>query len=63
MYDYRRAASGSVKFKDAELIGIPIIVVVGQSLIDGKVEIRIRRSGERSEVLLETAVGTILNHM
>jgi prolyl-tRNA synthetase len=63
MLDDRRDASPGVKFKDAELIGIPIIVVVGKSLADGKVEIRIRRSGERSEVLVDNAVGTILNHM
>lgn len=63
MLDDRRDASAGVKFKDAELIGIPIIVVVGKSLVEGKVEIRIRRSGERSEVLLENAVDTILNHM
>lgn len=63
MLDDRRDASPGVKFKDAELIGVPIIVVVGKSLVDGKVEIRIRRTGERSEVLLENAVGTILNHM
>jgi prolyl-tRNA synthetase len=63
MLDDRRDASPGVKFKDAELIGVPIIVVVGKSLAEGKVEIRIRRSGERSEVLLENAVGTILNHM
>ncbi|MBC7464058.1 MAG: proline--tRNA ligase [Actinobacteria bacterium] len=63
MLDDRRDASPGVKFKDAELIGVPIIVVVGKGLIEGKVEIRIRRTGERSEVLFENALGTILNHM
>ncbi len=50
MLDDRRDASAGVKFKDAELIGNPVIVVVGKALTEGKVELRIRRSGERSEV-------------
>jgi prolyl-tRNA synthetase len=44
-----------VKFKDAELIGVPTIVVVGRGLADGVVEVRDRRSGERSDVALEAA--------
>ena len=63
MLDDRRDASPGVKFKDAELIGNPIIVVVGKSLADGKVEVRIRRTGQRSEVLLEDAVSAIKSHM
>lgn len=59
MLDDRRDASPGVKFKDAELIGNPIIVVVGKSLIEGKVEIRIRRTGERSEVLVADAAKEI----
>lgn len=50
MLDDRRDASPGVKFKDAELIGNPIIVIVGKGLAEGKVELRIRRSGEKSEV-------------
>jgi prolyl-tRNA synthetase len=59
MLDDRRDASPGVKFKDAELIGNPIIVVVGKALVEGKVEIRIRRTGERSEVLVADAVKEI----
>lgn len=55
MLDDRRDASPGVKFKDAELIGIPIIVVVGKALAGGKVEVRIRRTGDRSEVLVADA--------
>jgi prolyl-tRNA synthetase len=48
-----------VKFKDAELIGIPMIVVVGKALEQGKVEVRVRKSGEKSEVAVATAVDEI----
>lgn len=60
MLDDRRDASPGVKFKDAELIGNPIIVVVGKALAEGNVEIRIRRSGEKSEVKVEAAVAAIV---
>jgi prolyl-tRNA synthetase len=61
MYDDRREASAGVKFKDAELIGIPFIVVVGKALAEGKVEFRVRRSGEKSEIELLKAVTEIYN--
>ncbi len=59
MLDDRRDASAGVKFKDAELIGNPIIVVVGKALADGNVEVRVRRSGDKQEVALGNAVATI----
>ncbi len=59
MLDDRRGTSPGVKFKDAELIGIPIIVVVGKALEQGKVEIRIRKSGEKNEVAVEAALEAI----
>jgi prolyl-tRNA synthetase len=39
-----------VKFKDAELIGVPTIVTVGRGLAEGVVEVKDRRTGERHEV-------------
>ena len=39
-----------MKFKDAELIGVPTIVTVGRGLADGNVEVRDRRTGEREDV-------------
>jgi len=48
-----------VKFKDAELIGNPIIVVVGKALANGNVEVRVRKSGEKSEVAVGDAVTAI----
>ena len=59
MLDDRRGTSPGVKFKDAELIGNPVIVVVGKSLEQGNVEVRVRRSGDKQEVALAAAVTSI----
>ena len=59
LLDDRRDPSAGVKFKDAELIGAPIIVVVGKALEQGNVELRIRKSGEKSESTVESAVSTV----
>jgi prolyl-tRNA synthetase len=50
LYDDRPKVSPGVKFKDAELIGVPSILVVGRGLATGVVELRDRRTGEREEV-------------
>ena len=50
LYDDRRKVSPGVKFKDAELLGMPTIVVVGKGLADGVVEVRDRATGERTDV-------------
>lgn len=60
LLDDRREASAGVKFKDAELIGIPKIIIVGKSLADGKVEIRDRKSSSKQEVALADIVKTIV---
>ncbi len=59
MFDDRRGTSPGVKFKDAELIGIPVIVVVGKALENGLVEVRVRKNGEKQEVAVADAVTTI----
>jgi prolyl-tRNA synthetase len=59
MFDDRREASAGVKFKDAELIGIPFIVIVGKALAEGKVEFRVRNTGEKTEIELLKAVTEI----
>ncbi|MEY2769310.1 MAG: hypothetical protein RL359_946 [Actinomycetota bacterium] len=59
MLDDRRDPSAGVKFKDAELIGIPLIVVVGKSLADGKIELRNRKSGDKSEVAVGDAISAV----
>ncbi len=55
MFDDRKEPSAGVKFKDAELIGIPYIVIVGKALAEGKLELRVRKSGEKSEISAATA--------
>ena len=46
-----------MKFKDAELIGVPTIVVVGKGFVDGVVEVKDRATGERTDVALADLVG------
>jgi len=59
MLDDRRGTSPGVKFKDAELIGIPVIVVVGKALEAGNVEVRVRKTGDKSEVSVASAAEEI----
>ncbi len=55
-----RKASPGVKFADAEIMGMPTIVVVGRGLADGVVEVRDRRTDQRREVLVADALGEIV---
>jgi prolyl-tRNA synthetase len=55
-----RNASPGVKFKDAELLGVPWIVVVGRGWADGVVELRDRFSGEKRELPVDSASTDIL---
>ncbi|MFJ6098873.1 proline--tRNA ligase [Williamsia muralis] len=55
-----RKASPGVKFKDAELLGMPVVVVVGRGWANGTVEIRDRFTGEATEVASDVAVETLL---
>ncbi|MFT4286396.1 proline--tRNA ligase [Nocardioides sp.] len=56
LYDDREKVSPGVKFKDAELIGVPTIVTVGRGLADGVIEVKDRRSGEREDVAADQVV-------
>jgi len=57
LYDDRAGKiSPGVKFKDAELIGVPSIITVGRGLADGMIEVKDRRTGERTDVPLAEAV-------
>ncbi len=56
-----RKASPGVKFADGEILGMPIIVVVGRGLADGVVEIRNRATGDRSEVAVADAVSAVVD--
>ncbi|WP_026927584.1 proline--tRNA ligase [Granulicoccus phenolivorans] len=55
-----RKASPGVKFADAEVLGMPTSVVVGRGLVDGVVEIRDRRTGDKREVSVDSAVDEVL---
>jgi len=59
LFDDRRGVSPGVKFKDAELIGVPVIVVVGKGLADGVVEVRDRATGAREDVPVAEAAQRI----
>jgi prolyl-tRNA synthetase len=60
LYDDRPKVSPGVKFKDAELLGMPTIVTVGRGLAQGVVEVRDRATGERSEVPVADAAAAVL---
>ena len=59
LFDDRKASPG-VKFKDAELIGVPWVVVVGRGWSEGTVELRERRTGEVTQVPVEGAADEII---
>jgi prolyl-tRNA synthetase len=54
-----RKASPGVKFKDAELLGVPTILILGRGLTEGLVELRDRASGERRDVALTEAIPAV----
>ncbi|WP_328994849.1 proline--tRNA ligase [Kribbella sp. NBC_01245] len=59
LYDDREKVSPGVKFKDAELIGVPTIAVVGKGLADGVIEVKDRRTGTRSDI----PVADLVDHL
>lgn len=61
LLDDRNGVSPGVKFKDAELMGIPTIVVVGKSLAEGNVEIRDRHAGTNEAVPVASAVQHVVS--
>ena len=56
MFDDRKSVSPGVKFNDAELLGMPWIVVVGKKLAEGLVEVKNRKTGERQDIALSKIV-------
>ncbi|WP_084130031.1 proline--tRNA ligase [Demequina sp. NBRC 110055] len=59
LYDDRPKVSPGVKFKDAELLGAPYILVVGRGLADGEVELKTRASGASENVPVADAVAEL----
>jgi prolyl-tRNA synthetase len=58
--DDRQKVSPGVKFSDAELIGVPHIVICGRGLENGEVDLWDRRSGERRAVAVDSALQEII---
>jgi prolyl-tRNA synthetase len=63
IYDDRRKVSPGVKFKDAELIGVPTIVIVGKGLETGTIEIKDRATGDRREVPVAQIVDAVMDEV
>jgi prolyl-tRNA synthetase len=59
LFDDRPKVSPGVKFGDAELLGIPKIVIAGRGVADGLVELWDRRTGERTPVPIAEAAARL----
>jgi prolyl-tRNA synthetase len=60
LLDDRMGVPPGVKFNDADLLGMPTIVVVGRGLADGLVEVKNRRTGDRVDVPVADVVDHLL---
>ncbi|GAA2103317.1 proline--tRNA ligase [Brevibacterium salitolerans] len=63
LVDDRRKTSPGVKFGDAELLGIPTVLVVGRGLADGTVELRDRRAGTSTDLPVDDAVAAVIERV
>ncbi len=59
LYDDRPKVSPGVKFGDAELLGVPLIVIVGRDAADGSVELWNRSSGARDSIAIADVAGAL----
>ena len=60
LYDDRKERPG-VKFKDADLVGIPVRVVIGKrGLANGEMEISLRSDREKIMVPVADALGKVM---
>ncbi|MFC2393571.1 MAG: His/Gly/Thr/Pro-type tRNA ligase C-terminal domain-containing protein, partial [Rothia aeria] len=60
LLDDRLKTSPGVKFGDAELLGVPTILVIGRGFKDGMLELKDRRSGEARDIAVSDAVREVL---
>jgi prolyl-tRNA synthetase len=59
-----RDERAGVKFKDADLIGIPLRITIGQkSLSNGKIEVKLRRSGEVKILAMDRVEDFVINYI
>ncbi|MGW0656008.1 proline--tRNA ligase [Streptomyces umbrinus] len=61
LVDDRAGVSPGVKFTDAELIGVPKILVAGRRSAEGVLELKDRRTGEREELTVDEAIARLSN--
>ncbi|MBL1084943.1 proline--tRNA ligase [Streptomyces actinomycinicus] len=59
LVDDRAGVSPGVKFTDAELIGVPQILVAGRRAGEGVLELKDRKTGEREELTVEDAIARL----
>jgi len=60
LYDDRASVSPGFKFKDADLLGMPLQVIVGEkNLKNNQIELKDRNTGERRLVPVEDALAEI----
>ncbi|MFZ0453998.1 MAG: His/Gly/Thr/Pro-type tRNA ligase C-terminal domain-containing protein, partial [Ignavibacteriaceae bacterium] len=60
LYDDRIDVQAGVKFNDADLLGMPVQIIVGdRKLRDKKVEVKIRKTGQRFDIELDKLVEKI----
>lgn len=62
LYDDRPKVSPGVKFADAEVIGVPTILIVGRGAAEGRVELWNRASGEKTEMSVDEALSQLTAH-
>ncbi len=61
LYDDREGVRPGVKFNDADLIGIPVQLIIGEkNLKEGNIEIKLRRTGERFILRKEDALNKVM---
>ena len=59
-----RILRGGVKFKDADLIGVPVRVTVGKRAVaEGNVEIKLRRESESKKVAISKAANEVVRQV
>lgn len=61
LYDDRRKAQAGVKFSDAELVGVPLHLIVGRGLANGTLELKDRKAGTREDLPLDQAVAAVID--
>ena len=59
LFDDRPKVSPGVKFGDAELLGVPVIVIVGRDAAEGRVELWNRRTGERTPTAVDDIAAAV----